>query len=211
MKPKTKTAGGWTVAIGSLLAMCDRPGPVRRGSLHRAILDVFHAAARDAAGTNMVGLSRPVWTGWMSAQSVLWRLPVELAERRFAHAPSGSRDFEAGCFVGEMCLELAEARELERRLTCPLKHNPDPEVAARQDWEFRLPGFNGCCYWEPSRPVVLTPESDWMDLVNERHRVLLLDNLGGDPADIPQYVLARIERYRLQNTGRASPRRVLLF
>ncbi len=179
---------------------------VLRYAVKAAILTVL----RRAASHGFVGLARPVWDGWASPPSIQWRLAPGLAECQFAQAEPGDLDHEAGCYVAEMCLELAAQGELEKRLHRPLKHNEDPDVAGRQEWQFRLPGFGGFCHWGPSRPEALSPDSDWQSLVNKRHLALLLDVLES-PSDVPPYVLARIEQYRLQKTGRASPRRVLLF
>ena len=174
-----------------------------RGEIKTAILSVIDDAPTQNSFTC---LTRPVWNGWVSSQSVLWRLPHSLTEGRYAYASPHLRDNEAGCFVSELMLELASEQELEKRLYLPLRHNPNPEVATEQDWEFRRPGFEGCCYWDSSRPLSLAPTDNWQEMVNERHLALLQESLDGDPTHVPLYVLARIERYRLHKTHR----RVLL-
>lgn len=176
-----------------------------RGIVMRAIIDLLQSAPRRNLFTSR---TYPVWSGWATARMLGWHMAPECADAPFEFADPEERFRDVSHHLDEIMLDMADRRTLEKRICHPWRRNPSPDMASYQEWEFRLPGDAGCCYWEPGAAATLCAEDDWADMVNVRHRAILLDALNATGSQVPPYVLARIERrWQFQ----AKNRRVLLF
>ena len=189
--------------LAALLAVSATPRPshfppVDTWLLRAAIRELLAGAPRTGLFTS---LERPVWGGWATPPMVAFHLPEHLREASFKDADS-LEDIESGYYVGEVMMEMEEDGWLEKRLCHPFAHHTSPDVAATQDWEFRLVGDQGYCLWLPSLPVSAETRDGWEDMVNRRHLANLRDTLASTDSTVPPYILSRIERYRQHKTKR---------
>lgn len=125
------------------------PPPVTPDQLKAAILSLL----RDGPSRNLfTSLSNSVWDGWASWRVIAWRLPVQIISSPYAYPEEAAKP-EVYWNVESFLVEMAEAGWLEKQLHCPLAGSTDHTVRTLQEWQFRIPGYNGYCYWEPSRPI----------------------------------------------------------
>jgi hypothetical protein len=172
-------------------------GVVTAPQIWAAAYELLSTAAETCS---FVSMQYPVWDGWASARMVATRLPWQLMQARYAKAEEDT-DCEGYYHVETVLMAAATLGRLEKRCYRPFA--PDPVDEVRNDveeWQFRLPGDNGHCFWCPDQPLGAPPDADDYDshlarAMRSRQIVDLSERLRRMDSEIPPYAIARTERY----------------
>lgn len=166
--------------------------------LETAILGMLsHAAERNT----FTSLNCPAWDGWVSARWIRWRLPLEIRNGIFEGWSDQPRDREAYYAVESVMLALSHQRKLERRRVTVIQSNRTEDEQEITEWQFRLPGDCGCCFWDPMScdgpyPGETQQEYDALmaRAMESRQVRALACQLAKMGCQIPPYIVAKVER-----------------
>lgn len=191
--------------------MVPKPGPAPRlpASLPPLSLITPYALAKallavlrpNAARPMFTSLTNPVWDGWATWRALAWRLPPSIATAPYSE-PDDPRGVAAYWYAEDVLAEMAEQAILEKRLFHPFAHSTDQEAQGFQEWQFRIPGFGGYCYWEPASSFLIdaggpwegawVTQENWREKLAPRDARMMTEAFGDGP--LPPYALAQIER-----------------